>query len=90
MPLWAWILFYGLVVVMLYVDLKSFGRKGQHEVSIREALSMTVVWITVSLVFCAGIWFFYPVAPQEKAMEFLPLRVPDAFHVLRYPKEVSA
>ena len=71
MPLWAWILFYGLVVVMLYVDLKSFGRKGQHEVSIREALTMTVVWITVSLVFCVGIWFFYPVAPQEKAMEFL-------------------
>ena len=71
MPLWAWILFYVLVVVMLYVDLKSFGRKGQHEVSIREALSMTVVWITVSLVFCAGIWFFYPVAPQEKALEFL-------------------
>ena len=71
MPLWAWILFYVLVVVMLYVDLKSFGRKGQHEVSIREALTMTVVWITVSLVFCAGIWFFYPVAPQEKALEFL-------------------
>ena len=70
MPLWAWILFYVLVVVMLYVDLKSFGRKGQHEVSIREALTMTVVWVTVSLVFCAGIWFFYPVAPQEKAMEF--------------------
>ena len=71
MPLWAWILFYVLVVMMLYVDLKSFGRKGQHEVSIREALTMTVVWVTVSLVFCAGIWFFYPVAPQEKAMEFL-------------------
>ena len=71
MPVWAWILFYVLVLVMLYIDLKSFGRKGQHEVSIREALSMTVVWITVSLVFCAGIWFFYPVAPQEKALEFL-------------------
>ena len=71
MPLWAWILFYVLVFVMLYIDLKSFGRKGQHEVSIREALTMTVVWITVSLLFCAGIWLFYPVAPQEKAMEFL-------------------
>ena len=71
MPLWAWILFYVLVVVMLYVDLKSFGRKGQHEVSIREALSMTVVWITVSLVFCAGIYWLYPVDSHEKAIEFL-------------------
>ena len=71
MPLWAWIVFYVLVLVMLWIDLKSFGRKGQHEVSIREALTMTVVWITVSLVFCAGIYWFYPVEPQEKAMEFL-------------------
>ena len=71
MPLWAWIVFYVLVLVMLWIDLKSFGRKGQHEVSIREALTMTVVWITVSLVFCAGIYWLYPVEPQEKAMEFL-------------------
>ena len=71
MPLWAWIVFYVLVVVMLYVDLKSFGRKGQHEVSIREALTMTAVWITVSLVFCAGIYLFYPGDSHEKAMEFL-------------------
>ena len=71
MPLWAWILFYVLVVVMLYVDLKSFGRKGEHEVSVREALTMTAVWITVSLVFCAGIYWLYPIDSHEKAMEFL-------------------
>ena len=71
MPLWAWIVFYVLVVVMLYVDLKSFGRKGQHEVSIREALTMTVVWVAVSLLFCAGIYWLYPVDPHEKAIEFL-------------------
>ena len=46
MPLWAWIVFYVLVVVMLYVDL-------------------------VSLVFCAGIYWLYPVDSHEKAMEFL-------------------
>jgi len=71
MPLWAWILFYVLVLIMLMIDLKSFGRKGQHEVGVSEALKMTAVWIVVSLVFCAGIWLFYPVAPHEKAMEFL-------------------
>ena len=69
--LWAWTLFYVLVIAMLYIDLKSFGKKGQHEVSVSEALKMTVVWIAVSMVFCAGIWLFYPVEPQEKAMEFL-------------------
>ena len=68
MPLWAWILFYALVIVMLYADLKLFGRKGQHEVSIKEALQMTFVWIFVSLLFCAGIWFY---EGDNKAMEFL-------------------
>ena len=71
MPLWAWILFYLLVLLMLIIDLKSFGRKGQHEVSIREALTMTAVWIGVSMVFCAGIYWLYPVDSHEKAMEFL-------------------
>ena len=56
---------------MLIVDLKMFGKKGQHEVSVKEALKMTAVWIGVSLVFCAAIYFWYPVEPHEKAMEFL-------------------
>ena len=68
MPLWAWILFYVLVIVMLYADLKLFGRKGQHEVSIKEALLMTGVWIAVSLIFCGGIWLY---EGDDKAMEFL-------------------
>jgi len=71
MPLWAWILFYVLVLIMLVIDLKSFGKKGQHEVSVSEALKMTAVWIGVSLVFCAGIYFLYPGDSHEKAMEFL-------------------
>jgi len=71
MPLWAWILFYVLVFIMLIADLKMFGKKGQHEVGVKEALQMTGVWIGVSLVFCAGIYFLYPVEPHEKAMEFL-------------------
>ena len=71
LPLWTWIVFYILVLLMLIADLKMFGKKGQHEVGVSEAMKMTAVWIGVSLVFCAGIYLFYPVAPHEKAMEFL-------------------
>ena len=71
MPLWTWIIFYVLVLAMLVIDLKMFGKKGQHEVNVKEAMKMTAVWIGVSLLFCAGIFFFYPVTPHEKAMEFL-------------------
>ena len=71
LPLWAWIIFYVLVLIMLIIDLKMFGKKGQHEVNVKEALQMTAVWIAVSLLFCVGIYFFYPIASHEKAMEFL-------------------
>ena len=71
MPVWAWIVFYILVLLMLVADLRMFGKKGQHEVNISEALRMTGVWIGVSLLFCAAIYVFYPVEPHEKAMEFL-------------------
>ena len=71
MPVWAWIVFYILVIIMLVADLKMFGKKGQHEVGVGEALRMTCVWIAVSLIFCVGIYLFYPVDPHEKAMEFL-------------------
>ena len=56
---------------MLLVDLSMFGRKGQHEVNVSEALRMTVVWIAVSFLFCLGIYLFYPVDSHEKAMEFI-------------------
>ena len=71
MPLWAWIVFYVLVFVMLIADLKMFGKKGQHEVKVKEALQMTAVWIGVSLVFCLAIYLWYPHDSHEKAMEFL-------------------
>ena len=71
MPLWAWIVFYILVFIMLIVDLKMFGKKGQHEVSVKEALQMTAVWIGVSLLFCLAIYLWYPGDAHEKSMEFL-------------------
>ena len=71
LPFWAWIVFYVLVFIMLIADLKMFGKKGEHEVSVKEALKMTAVWIGVSLVFCGGIYLFYPVDAHEKGMEFL-------------------
>ena len=70
MPLWAWILFYIIVVIMLVIDLKMFSRKGEHEVDVGEALRMTAVWIGVSLLFCFGIYLFDGAEPSyEVALE---------------------
>lgn len=70
LPLWAWIVFYVLVLLMLVADLKMFGRKGEHEVNVSEALGMTAVWIGVSLLFCTVIYFFYPVGSHEMGRNF--------------------
>lgn len=71
LPIWAWIIFYVLVFIMLYIDLKMFGKKGQHEVDVKEALKMSAIWIGVSLLFCIAIYIWYPGDSHEKAMEYL-------------------
>ena len=60
LPFWTWIVFYALVLLMLIADLKMFSRHGEHEVNVSQTLTMTAVWIGISLLFCAGIYFFYP------------------------------
>nr|WP_211194786.1 TerC family protein [Pyxidicoccus fallax] len=42
---------------MLAVDLGLFHRK-EHAVTPKEAGIWTVVWISISLLFCAGIWYY--------------------------------
>src|SRR5690606_6498973 len=51
-----WILFIGLVLVLLALDLGVFNRD-PHEVSIRESLIWTAVWITIALLF--GVFIYY-------------------------------
>ncbi len=52
-----WIGFNLFVVAMLALDLGVFHRK-QHAVSPKEAGAWTAVWITLSLLFCGGLFYF--------------------------------
>jgi tellurite resistance protein TerC len=52
-----WVGFNLFVVAMLALDLGVFHRK-EHAVSPKEAGIWTGVWISLSLLFCAGIWHF--------------------------------
>jgi tellurite resistance protein TerC len=63
----TWILFNAFVILLLALDLGVFHRKA-HTVSIREALMWSAVWITLALIFNAGIYFF---SGHERALEFL-------------------
>jgi tellurite resistance protein TerC len=57
-PIWLWIGFNVFVLAMLAIDLGVFHRKS-HAVSGREALIWSVVWISLSLIFNAVIYFYW-------------------------------
>jgi tellurite resistance protein TerC len=54
-PLWFWIAFHLGVFIVLAIDLVGFNRKA-HEVTIREAISWSVVWVALSLAFNLLVW----------------------------------
>lgn len=57
MNLWPWIAFNAAVLAILAVDLGLFNRKA-HAVSVREAATWSIVWITLALAFAASIFYF--------------------------------
>jgi tellurite resistance protein TerC len=60
---WLWFAFNAFVVVMLALDLGVFHRKA-HEVTFKEAMTWTLVWVVCALAFNLWIWqapaFFFP------------------------------
>ena len=63
---WLWVGFALFILAMLALDLGVFHRKA-HAVSFKEALGWTATWISLALIFGAGVWQF---AGRESALEF--------------------
>ena len=55
--IWFWVGFIVFVLAMLALDLGVFHRKA-HEVRPREAAIWVAVWVSLALVFAAGLWYF--------------------------------
>jgi tellurite resistance protein TerC len=62
-----WIGFNAFVLIMLALDLGVFHRKS-HEISLKEALTWTAVWISLALVFNGFIFYRFG---EELAVQFL-------------------
>jgi tellurite resistance protein TerC len=65
-PLWIWIAFILFVLGMLALDLGVFNRKA-HAISLREAALWSGIWIGLSLLFNAVLFFWQG---SDKALEF--------------------
>jgi tellurite resistance protein TerC len=101
LELLPWTLFLLFVAAMLAVDLGVFHRNA-HEVTRREALTWSAVWIGLALVFNAGVYYFSGTQRGiewttgyliEKSLSvdniFLFILIFTAFHVpLRYQHRV--
>lgn len=52
---WLWILFLGIVVLLLIFDLGVLNRK-QHEISVKESLWLSTLYIAIACAFGGGVW----------------------------------
>lgn len=73
---WMWGGFFVLVLTIIALDLFVLGGRKAHRVSMKEAASWSLVWITVALMFCGGLWAYldYNVSREvanARAGEFL-------------------
>lgn len=72
---WMWVGFFGIIIVMLVVDIVLCGGGKAHRVSTKEALSWTGVWMSLALLFNAFIWLYVnhsqgAAVAHDKALEF--------------------
>jgi tellurite resistance protein TerC len=63
-PLWAWLVFVGIVLALLFLDLFVLHRNAR-EVPFKEALWLSAFWIAVSLAFGGFVWYLAGVEGAE-------------------------
>lgn len=76
-PGWLWVAFILFVIVALVVDFVFLKKQGAHEVSIKEAINWSIVWVALSLIFNGMFWWAVQGTTgsteiaNTKALEFL-------------------
>ena len=73
---WMWAGFLAIVLVMLAIDLFVVGGGKQHKVSFKEAATWSVVWVSVSFLFAAALWWHLDGSAgrevaNQKSLEFV-------------------
>ena len=73
---WMWAVFIAFVLVMLALDLFVFGGRKAHKVSVKEAATWSIAWVSLALGFNALLWWYLTGTAgaeiaNQKATEFL-------------------
>ena len=72
-PMWAGFIVF--VLLMLALDLFVFGGNKAHKVSVKEAATWSLVWVSLALLFNGGLWWYLngtagSEIANQKALEF--------------------
>ena len=76
-PLWLWIPFVAIVLVSLFIDFWVLKKQGSQDMSMKDALRWSVVWIVMSFLFNGLLWWAVKDTANStelanaKALEFL-------------------
>jgi tellurite resistance protein TerC len=68
MPLWVWLAFIGVVVVLLVFDLGVLHRE-THEISVRESVWLSALYIGLGLLWSVAVWWIYASYPNAGAVD---------------------
>lgn len=53
-PVWAWLVFGAVIIVMLLIDL--LAHRGVHVIRFKEAAIWSAIWVGLSLAFAGVLW----------------------------------
>jgi tellurite resistance protein TerC len=56
--IWLYVVFFGLVTIMLLIDFLGFKQKEGQEVKIKTAALWSIAWVTVATLFGGGLWLY--------------------------------
>lgn len=76
-PAWLWAAFVGIVIVALIIDFVVLRKQGDHEVSVKEAINWSLVWVAMSVAFMGLLWWAVrdgtgdAALANTKALEFI-------------------
>ncbi|ACY83288.1 TerC family protein [Edwardsiella piscicida] len=73
---WLWGSFALIILIMLAIDLLLQGRRGAQAMTMRQAAVWSLVWVSLALLFNAGLWLYLSetlgrAAADQQALAFL-------------------
>lgn len=54
-----WAIFTVVIAVMLLIDIFLQGKHKGREITVRQAITWSLIWISLALLFALGLWFYF-------------------------------